>query len=56
MGKALSDALNRSVPMASATDAQGEINARLQDLLMSAHVTSLTQAQLNIAEKLNSIL
>jgi translation initiation factor 3 subunit F len=56
MGKALSDALNSSFQMASASEAQAEINARLQNLLMSAHVNSLTQAQLNIAEKLNSIL
>jgi translation initiation factor 3 subunit F len=54
-GMALADALN-SLKLISPEDFQTILQGRLQDLLMISHITTLTESQLNLAEKLNSLL
>ena len=54
-GMALADTLN-ALKLIAADDFQTILNSRMQDLLMTSHITTLTQTQLNIAEKLNAIL
>lgn len=54
-GMALADTLN-SLKLISADDFQAILQGRLQDLLMTGHITTLTQTQVHLAEKLNSIL
>lgn len=54
-GMALADTLN-SLKLISPEEFQAVLQGRLQDLLMTSHITTLTQTQLHLAEKLNSIL
>ena len=54
-GMALADALS-SLKLISPDEFQAVLQGRLQDLLMTGHITTLTQTQLHLAEKLNSIL
>lgn len=54
-GMTLADTLN-ALKLISPEEFQTILQGRLQDLLMTGHITTLTQTQLHLAEKLNSIL
>lgn len=54
-GMALADTLN-ALKLISPEEFQTILQGRLQDLLMTGHITTLAQTQLHLAEKLNSIL
>lgn len=54
-GMALADTLN-SLKLIAPEEFQAVLQGRFQDLLMTGHITTLTQTQLHLAEKLNSIL
>lgn len=57
IGIALADALNNcAVPTMNAAQNKEVMEGRVQDLLMVSYLSTLTQAQIVISEKLNSIL